>query len=51
MGHIGILEIVILILIFVLLFGAKKIPQIGNAIGKALREFKKASKDDENTKS
>ena len=29
----------------VLLFGAKKLPEIGSALGKAIREFRKAGKD------
>ncbi len=47
MGHIGAPEIIIVVLVIVILFGAKKIPEIGSAIGKAIRAFKKASKDSE----
>ena len=45
MGRIGLPEIIFILLIIVLLFGAKKLPEIGSALGKALREFKKAGKD------
>ena len=47
MGHVGAPEIIIVVLVVVILFGAKKIPEIGSAIGKAIREFKKSSKDSE----
>jgi sec-independent protein translocase protein TatA len=44
-------ELIIIFLIILLLFGAKKLPEVARAIGKAIREFKKAgreiSKDDE----
>ena len=45
MGPIGLPELIIIILIILLLFGAKKLPEIGKAIGKAIREFKEANKD------
>jgi len=45
MGHIGIPEIILIVLAIVVLFGAKKLPEIGSALGKAIREFKKAGKD------
>jgi sec-independent protein translocase protein TatA len=45
MGRIGIGEIIFIGLAVVLLFGTKKLPEIGQALGNAIREFKKASKD------
>lgn len=39
------MEIVIILLIVVLLFGAKKIPELAQGIGKGMREFKKALHD------
>jgi sec-independent protein translocase protein TatA len=45
MGHIGIPEIILIVLAIIILFGAKKLPEIGSALGKAIREFKKAGKD------
>lgn len=45
MGHIGIQEIVLIALAIIILFGAKKLPEIGSALGKAIREFRKAGKD------
>ena len=47
MGRIGLPEIIIVFLIIVILFGAKKLPEIGSALGKALREFRKAGKESE----
>ncbi len=37
----------ILILVLVLLFGAKKIPELAKSLGLGLKEFKKATKDGE----
>ena len=45
MGRLGVGEIIFIVLVIVLLFGAKKLPEIGSAIGKAIREFKRAGKD------
>ena len=45
MGHIGINEIILIVLAIIILFGAKKLPEIGRALGKAIREFRKAGKD------
>ena len=47
MGRIGLPEIIIVALVIIILFGAKKIPEIGSAIGKAIREFRKASDGDD----
>ena len=45
MGQIGIPEIILIVLAVIVLFGAKKLPEIGSALGKAIREFRKAGKD------
>ena len=45
MGRIGMPEIIVIGLAIILLFGAKKLPEIAAALGKAIREFKKASRD------
>ena len=39
-SQIGMTEILILALVFVLFFGARRIPEIGASIGKGIREFK-----------
>ncbi len=38
-------ELILLLLVFVLLFGAQKLPEVGAALGKAIREFKKNMND------
>lgn len=45
MGRIGAAEIIFIVLVIVLLFGVKKLPEIGHSIGKAIKEFKKAGRD------
>ncbi len=46
MGRIGPLEIVLIILVIVLLFGGRKIPELMKGIGQGLKEFKKAKDTD-----
>ncbi len=45
MGNIGMGELIVIFLIILLLFGTKRLPEIGGALGKAIKEFKKAAKD------
>ena len=45
MGRIGFSEILLIAFVFVLLFGAKKLPEVGAAIGQAIKEFKRAGKE------
>jgi sec-independent protein translocase protein TatA len=41
-------ELLIILVVLLLVFGANKIPQLGDALGKGIRNFKKASdKDDD----
>ena len=40
MGNIGTLEIVGLLVVALLLFGAKRLPEIGRSMGQGMREFK-----------
>ena len=47
-GNLGTTEILIILLILFLLFGAKKLPELARGIGKSLGEFKKAKSDFEN---
>lgn len=47
MGPIGGQELLIILLIVVILFGAKKIPELASGLGKGIKEFKKATKDDD----
>jgi sec-independent protein translocase protein TatA len=43
-------HIIILVLAMLLMFGGKKIPELMGGIGKGMKEFKKAIKDDEPVK-
>jgi sec-independent protein translocase protein TatA len=45
MGNIGIWNILVILLIFLLLFGAKKLPELAKGLGGGIREFKKAAKE------
>ncbi len=47
MANLGFTEIAILLLILVLFFGAKRIPEIGASIGKGIKEFKRGLKTDD----
>jgi sec-independent protein translocase protein TatA len=47
MFGLGSQEIMIILLVAVVLFGAGKLPQIGEGMGKAIKNFKKAAKDAE----
>ncbi len=44
-GNLGASEILIIVLVVLLLFGAKKIPELAQGIGKGMREFKKALRE------
>jgi sec-independent protein translocase protein TatA len=44
-GNLGTGEIILIILAILILFGAKKIPELAQGIGKGMKEFKKALKD------
>jgi sec-independent protein translocase protein TatA len=53
MGRIGIPELLIILAIIILIFGASRLPEIGRGIGKGIRNFKDATKtenDDERSK-
>ena len=52
MGNLGIGEILIIVLILVIFFGGKKIPEIAQGLGKGIREFRKAARevDEDDTK-
>ncbi|OGC86692.1 MAG: preprotein translocase subunit TatA [candidate division Zixibacteria bacterium RBG_19FT_COMBO_42_43] len=45
MGGIGAQELVLILLVVLLLFGAKRIPEIAQGLGKGISEFKKAMRD------
>lgn len=45
MGKIGPTELIIILVVILMIFGPSKLPEIGKSIGKSIKEFKKASKD------
>jgi len=47
MGRLGMTEILLILLVVVLIFGAAKLPQLARGVGDSVKEFKKAIKDDE----
>jgi sec-independent protein translocase protein TatA len=40
-------EVLIILVVLVLVFGANKIPQLGDALGKGIRNFKKSAREDD----
>ncbi len=44
-GALGMQEMIVIFLIILLLFGAKKIPDLARGVGKGMGEFKKAKKE------
>jgi sec-independent protein translocase protein TatA len=44
MGNLGMTEILLILVVVVLLFGGRKIPELMKGIGQGMKEFKKASK-------
>ncbi len=47
MGNFGATEILLILVVVVLLFGGRKIPELMKGIGQGMKEFKKASKLDD----
>jgi sec-independent protein translocase protein TatA len=46
-GSLGWQELVIVLIIVVIIFGAGRLPEIGGAVGKSIKEFKAQSQEDE----
>ncbi len=42
-------EVLIILVVLVLVFGANKIPQLGDALGKGIRNFKKSSREEDDS--
>jgi TatA/E family protein of Tat protein translocase len=40
-GQIGMQEIILILFILILLFGARRLPELGQSLGKGIREFKR----------
>jgi len=49
LGAIGVWQVVLVVAIIILLFGGKKIPELMKGIGKGMKEFKDASKGEDNS--
>ena len=47
---IGAQELVIILLILLVIFGGRKIPELAKGLGRGIKEFKKASGDDDDDK-
>ena len=44
-GNMGFMEILLILVVVLLLFGAKRLPEIGSSMGKGIREFKRSISD------
>ena len=44
-GNIGSGEIILIVLFILIFFGAKKLPELAQGLGKGIKEFRKAAKD------
>ncbi len=49
MPNLGVPELLIILFVVVLLFGARKLPELARGLGQGIREFKKAASNTENT--
>lgn len=47
MFGIGMPELIIILVIILIIFGAGKLPEIGSGLGRGIRNFKKAAKDED----
>ena len=45
MGPIGVPELLILLVVALIVFGPRKLPELGRSLGRSLQEFKRASND------
>lgn len=45
LGPLGGPELIVILFVILLLFGAKKLPELAKGLGKGIREFKDATKD------
>ena len=46
-GPFGTTELLIILAVVILLFGAKKLPELAKGLGKSIKEFKKASNEED----
>ncbi|HHX42573.1 MAG TPA: twin-arginine translocase TatA/TatE family subunit [Chloroflexi bacterium] len=50
MPQLGPMELIIILVIVIIVFGVGKLPEVGGALGKGIREFRNASKEIEEAK-
>jgi sec-independent protein translocase protein TatA len=50
MGGLGFPEMVVILIIALVIFGPKKIPELGESLGKAIKGFKEGMRDEERPK-
>ena len=50
MGSLGLPELIIILIIIILIFGANRLPEIGRGIGRGIRNFKYATREGSNDK-
>lgn len=48
-GSIGMPELIIILVVALIIFGPRKLPELGKSLGRSLNEFKRASADLQNT--
>jgi sec-independent protein translocase protein TatA len=51
MGRLGLPELVVILIIIILIFGANRLPEIGRGIGKGIKNFKDSTRDAANDRS
>ncbi|MFT4302367.1 MAG: twin-arginine translocase TatA/TatE family subunit [Desulfovibrio sp.] len=49
MGALSIQHLLVVLVVVIVLFGAKKLPEIGSGLGKAIKNFKQATSEQEET--
>lgn len=45
MGRVGLPEVLVILAIVLMIFGANRLPEVGRGIGRAIRNFKEATKE------
>jgi sec-independent protein translocase protein TatA len=48
LGRVGIPELIIILMIIILIFGANRLPEIGRGIGKGIKNFKDSTREGQN---
>lgn len=47
LGPLGVPELLIILVVIVIIFGVGRLPEVGGAIGRGIREFRKATREEE----